>query len=176
MIGDGLALLACVLAVISDLRARRIPNRLTAGTGLLGLALSVAVGLTDDAMRWQAPLAAVIGGGVALLVMLPLSVRGWVGFGDTKLLAAIGLCMGFPLVLRVIACTFLAGGVTALVTAVWTRQLREVGRNLGTRTLGESGRIDEPGHGLHAMPYAVAIALGTGWAVLSRHLPHIAPF
>jgi prepilin peptidase CpaA len=173
---DALALLACVWAVVSDLRVRRIPNRLVAGTGLLGVTLQLTTGLSNDAVRWQAPISALVGGSVALLVFLPLSVRGWVGFGDTKLLAAIGLCVGFPLVLRVIVCTLLAGGVVALSHAVWLGQLREVGRNLGKRERLGSGRIDEPGHGLHAMPYALAIALGTFWAVLSRHLPHIAPF
>jgi hypothetical protein len=37
-------------------------------------------------------------------------------------------------------------------------------------------RVDEGARDLHLFPYAAAIALGTGWAILGAHVPALALF
>ena len=164
------ALASCSLAVVSDLRTQRIPNRLTASTALAGLALNTVLGFLTGNGSGPGVLSALAGGAMGLLLFLPLSLCGAVGFGDTKLVAALGLCIGFPLVLRMVVCTMLAGGVLALARGLAAGHLGAVARNV-IRCKLASGRIDGPHHRLHTMPYALAIAVGTLWALASRYLP-----
>jgi Flp pilus assembly protein protease CpaA len=126
---------------------------------------------------WSTLSSALAGSGFLLLCFGLLSVIGLLGFGDAKLLAAVGLCVRLPLALRVAPCVMLSGGVVALLLAVRGGKLRAVLRNL-TRMRGLLAfqRVDEPAPELHLFPFATAIALGTTWAVAGRYLPVIAPF
>lgn len=172
---DALALVASLIAVVTDRRSQRIPNWLTGSTAALALLAWTAAALIAPEPGVRQLGWAVLGGASALLTFALLSWLGVLGFGDTKLVAAIGLCVGYPSSLRVIVCTVLCGGVIALVQALRLGRLGVVIANLRrARELARS-RIDEPGHALHALPYAVAIACGTAWAIAARHLPEIAP-
>jgi Flp pilus assembly protein protease CpaA len=85
------ALLLIVLtAAVSDIRSRSIPNWLTLGGIVAGLALNTyATGL--EGLKFSA-----IGFGVAALIFLPLFMIRFLGGGDVKLMAAVGACAGFP--------------------------------------------------------------------------------
>jgi prepilin peptidase CpaA len=172
---DALALGCALLAVLCDQRTRRIPNELTLATAVLALAWWTAVAASSDGTAKEGLGGALLGGATALACFAVLSWLGLLGFGDTKLVGAIGLCVGFPLALRVILCTVLCGGVLALGHAVLAGRLRAVAANMRRAGALAEQRIDGPGHGLHALPYAAAIALGTAWAIATRHLPELAP-
>lgn len=168
-----LALMACTAAVITDLRARRIPNWLTASTALAALILRIA--LAGDSAHLSASLAsACVAGAVGFGFFVLLSFLGLVGFGDTKLIGAVGLCIGWPLLLSAVTYTFLAGGVLAVGYAGARREVGAVASNLRRASALTAERVDEGTKTLHVFPYAAAIALGTLWAVLSRAFPSIA--
>ena len=115
------------VAVVIDLRSRRIPNLLTATMALLGLGLAATgfSGLT---------LAASVGGMVlGLLLMLPGHLLGATGAGDVKLMAAVGAILGPGLVIPAFLFTCIAGGVLAVAVAIGRRRL--------AATVAGTGRI-----------------------------------
>jgi prepilin peptidase CpaA len=114
------ALLACV----TDLRSRRIPNVLTFGAALAGLLYG---GWTDG---WSGLGSAALGflvGGVAFIVPFAL---GGLGGGDIKLLAAIGAWLGPSGAIWLVLYTGIAGGVMALVVALASGYLGQALRNV----------------------------------------------
>jgi leader peptidase (prepilin peptidase)/N-methyltransferase len=80
-------LAVCVVAVVVDLRERRIPNALTAGAALALLAAGAA--------RDPARLAAGVGA-AAFLGVPALLWPGGMGLGDAKLAGVLGLGLGPP--------------------------------------------------------------------------------
>src|SRR5262245_64849156 len=77
-----------VVACVTDLRTRRIPNVLTFGAAALALAFHGIVGglpgVQSAALGWLAGLA----------MFLPFFLLGGMGGGDVKLLAALGAWLG----------------------------------------------------------------------------------
>jgi leader peptidase (prepilin peptidase)/N-methyltransferase len=86
-----LAAVGVTLAVI-DLDCLRLPDRLTLPSYAVGLLLLAIPG--DWSALGRAVLAAVVAGGVALLLAL-VAPRGGLGFGDVKLLGLLGLFLGW---------------------------------------------------------------------------------
>ena len=173
---DSLAVIAAGCAVVFDLRSRRIPNRLSYGTALAALLLAALHAADGGAAGWWPIIASSLLGGSALLVLFgALSMLGLLGFGDTKLLCGIGLCVGLPLSLRVAVCVLLAGGLVAIVQALAQGRLRAVLCNMLRPRRWRDRAVTEPQRHLHLFGYAPAIALGTVWAVLGRYVPAVLP-
>lgn len=82
-----LALPLLAIAAVTDARTRRIPNALTIGAIVVGLALAVARG------ELAAAALGVVAGGVPAL-LASLGRRMAIGGGDVKLLAACGAIAG----------------------------------------------------------------------------------
>lgn len=159
--------LAAVLsvAVVGDLRSRRIPNYLTLPACLGFLALQFALSGTDGLLSGLAGL------GLGLALMLPAYGLGVMGGGDVKLMAAVGAALGPAGALWAFLFTSLCGGAYALAVLV----LRPAGRAALRRALaGLAGAALalRGGAGLHyAAPapaerlprlcYGLAIAAGT---------------
>ncbi len=128
-------------AVVTDLRGRRIANRLVA-CGLLG----ALAGALHGALAPAGPgLASALGGWAAGLLLagsllLPLHLLGGMGAGDVKLMAMTGAFLGPGLAWQAALLALLAGGGLALGWLAWHRAL---GRSAPRR-----------------YPYAPAIALG----------------
>lgn len=144
-----------VAAAVSDLRQRQIPNYLSGGMALVGLALCLSgVGVVSI---WSALLA----GTIAMLVGLVLQVLRLVGGGDVKLFAALALWIGPKGSVDAVLATAIAGGVLALFF------LRRPTAS-GAVTPNESGRLlsrlqlDE-GRDFERVPYGVAVAAGGLW-------------
>lgn len=107
VVGLTIASLACV----TDLRTRRIPNVLTFGAALAGVAYQVASGGVDGlgnaALGWLAG---------ALVFIVPFALGG-LGGGDVKLLAALGAWLGPADILWLSLYAGVAGGVMALAVS-----------------------------------------------------------
>ena len=111
-----LSLLAIALfaaAAASDLRSRRIPNRLSvalAGLGLVRLALGLAAG------AGAAALAVDLAAAVAVFALAALTFHfGVIGGGDVKLLAAGTLWLGTASLAPYLMLTVLSGGGLAVL-------------------------------------------------------------
>lgn len=155
-----LAMLAVLtVAVVTDVRERRIPNWLTAGGAALGVGLAAV-----EAGGF--PSLAFMGIVVALLLSFPLFAMGGLGAGDAKLLAAVGAFTGPGGLLPVVLYGGVAGGVLGFAMAVRRGVILPV--LAATRDLmvwlvtfgrhGERRTLDMPGG--HTIPYGVAIAAG----------------
>jgi prepilin peptidase CpaA len=159
-----------VCAALIDVKARRIPNRLTYPAMLAGLAVQGAV------HGWRGLLASAGGGLLFGGVFLLFYVVRAMGAGDVKLAAALGCIVGLSASLRVLFATALAGAALAMVYMVISGRIVETLRN----TLWVVGFHAQHGLQTHPMvnldnpsasrlPYGVAFAAGTVyWAVFSQ--------
>ena len=77
-----------MIACITDLRTRRIPNVLTFGAAIAGLVAHIALDGASGALT------AAGGWLTGLLIFLPFFALGGMGGGDVKLLAALGAWFG----------------------------------------------------------------------------------
>ena len=152
-----------VLAGVSDIRTRRIPNALTV-TGLgIALALRGAMGVE--------PLAAGLAGAViAFVPAVPLVVLGGLGGGDAKLLAAVGAFVGPAGLPTTLLVTALMGGAMGAVTVVRRGAFGSTVTRCRAILAAPFGSSGEPlprlgASGAIAIPYGVAIGAGAlaGW-------------
>ena len=102
-------------ATVTDLRTRRIPNRLTAGAAALGVVLAAAAG----AGALGNALAAAIAVSAPLLAVSLIRPEG-MGMGDVKLVAVLGLYLGWAAWPALLISLLLAGLVGVLL-ALGTR-------------------------------------------------------
>lgn len=145
-------------ATYGEIKEHRISNYLTIATMLFGLGAACIEGGFPG---FKSSLIALsIAGGV----FLPFCLMGVVGGGDMKLMAAVGSIVGFPMILRVLTDTCLAGGLIAIGImayhgVLWTT-LGNVFRILVGMPRRNQGLRNPP-----MVPYALAITLGTIFAV-----------
>jgi prepilin peptidase CpaA len=150
-----------VIATVTDIRSRRIPNELTGAMAVAGLGLAMTG--TSGITVW----ASVAGLLLGLLLMLPGHLLGATGAGDLKLMAAVGAIVGPATVFTAFICTCLAGGVLALVVATKRRRLQETMTRTG-RLIAAPGAAPEAIKGAGAasrFAYGPAIAAGSLLAV-----------
>ena len=158
-----LVLAACTVAVLTDLRARRIPNALTATLALAALTIHAFQG-------WAA-----FGAAVATLVVvlavgsIAFSFR-WLGGGDVKLLAAGAAALGFPDAVPFVIYTAIGGGILAFIVAVVTGRLGSVMASVAllARPFAYKGTAAVAPANPIMLPYAVAIAFGALAVALSH--------
>jgi len=165
-----LAVAVAVYAAFTDVKARRIPNRLTYPAGLLGLGLQTAL------HGWRGLLLSVGGGllfgGVFMLFHLVRAM----GAGDVKLAAALGCIAGLAGSPQLMFATAVAGGALAIVFIIRSGRIVETLRNTlgvvafhaqhGLRT-HPTVNLENPG--AVRMPYRLAFAAGTlYWAIASQ--------
>jgi prepilin peptidase CpaA len=159
-------LVAMLLAAMAiDLRSRRIPNWLSYGGAVAGLAISVvSTGAGPHFLQAVAGLLAGLG------LLLPLHMLRVLGAGDVKLMAAAGAFLGPVEVLYAALFTFIAGGIAALVFVAWRRSFGPLAANL--RSIVFAGFTHAPLSGVSSvgrMPYAIAICAGTLAWLAVRH-------
>ncbi len=118
-IATWLVLGACALAVLTDLRSRRIPNALTAALAIAALALHA----TQGPVAFAVACATLVG---VLLIGFVAFSFGWLGGGDVKLLAAGAAALGLPDAVPFLIYTAIGGGVLALVVAIAMGRLKSV--------------------------------------------------
>lgn len=144
------------IAVVIDVRTRRIPNWLTGSLAAAGLGMSFAGGgLTPG----QAALGLLAG----LLLMMPAHLIGATGAGDVKLMAAVGAMVGPGLILRAFLFTAVTGGVFAVAVAARRGRLTDTlygTTQLVTSPAAARQTIEAPGRA-NRFAYGPAIAIGT---------------
>ncbi|MBL8556880.1 MAG: prepilin peptidase [Phenylobacterium sp.] len=150
-----LALPALALAAaVKDATTFTIPNGIPLALLVLFPVAALAVGLPWAAFGWHVA----VGAAVLVAGMAMFALR-WVGGGDAKLLAAAALWVGWPGLLTLGLGAALAGGaLAAFLILARSAPLRPV-LLMGPRWMT---RLAEPGEGV---PYGVAIAAGTLWAL-----------
>src|SRR5688500_7298011 len=152
-----LMVVAATVAVVTDVRDRRIPNALTLPLAAAGLGIgAVSGGLGGLVLA----IAGCLAGG--LLFLVPVAKLGW-GMGDLKLAAALG-AVGGPLFALWMGLYAMAAG--ALCALVWLTRQGQLSRVAGgmQRDL-RAGQAPRARSGL-SIPYAVPIAAGVTIALL----------
>lgn len=132
------------VAAAQDIVRRQISNWLCLAVMIAAIPVIVAIG--PSLALWQNALI------FALLLAIGTSLfaAGWLGGGDVKLLAALGLWTNFTAILPLLACILITGGVLATVS------MAVRGRRVARRTKG--------------VPYGVAIAIGASIVLLQPTL------
>lgn len=106
-----LLVLVLILASVSDLRRRIVPNRLSLAAALCGLGLAATDGPT-------ALVLAAAAGVVVAVPLLAVSVArpAGMGMGDVKLVAVLGIFLGWQAWTALLAGLLLAGATGVLIS------------------------------------------------------------
>jgi len=154
-----------IVATVTDLRSRRIPNWLVVPFLIAGMAVCTITG------GWQGLGRSVLGVLLAALALGLFYLVGGMGLGDVKLFAAIGAWIGPHQLVFAFLFMGLAGGVMALAWAIRGGFLKESLSGTADLIFGFRKRGLRPHQtlaltnpGARKMPYAPAIAVG---AILS---------
>lgn len=171
LLSSGLLSALLLAAAWSDMRSHRIPNALVLSGALAAVLLNAilpeASGILDS----------LAGAGVGLALLLPLYLLRAMGAGDVKLMAMVGAFLGPRDVTGAVLCTFVAGGLLALVVAWQRGVLRKVLSNIRMMLFMGATRVsmgslpvmeDAPESG-GKLPFGVAIAVGTMAYVAAMH-------
>jgi prepilin peptidase CpaA len=158
-----LMVVAAAIAVVTDVRDRRIPNMLTLPLAAAGLGIGIASG----GLRGLVIAAAgCLAGG--LLFLVPVAKLGW-GMGDLKLAAALGAIGGPLFALWLGLYAMAAGGVFALLWLIGQGQVSRIAGSIQGDL--RNGQLPIARSGL-SIPYAVPIAAGMVVAlIVSPGLP-----
>lgn len=151
----------------TDLRTRRIPNRLTVAAFVLGLVhrawFDGWAGLADAGQGFAL--------GFGLLFALWLVGGG--GGGDVKLLGALSVWLGFRLTLLVLVASTVLVVIGTAGMLIWS-VIRGGARRTAERYLATRRPHDDPHRpgraGRRVMAYALPVALAS-WLVLAWKLP-----
>ena len=149
-----------VMAMVTDLRSRRIPNALTFTA--FGAAVVVRVVFQGWSGLGLALAGAVLAPGVLLLVHLGKGL----GMGDVKLAAAVGAFLGPMMAVAAMLCAAVIGGVLAIALLMRRGQLLSELFSLfliGLPFVKVKQPIDPPATSaaVLTMPYGVAIGIGS---------------
>jgi prepilin peptidase CpaA len=157
---DALAL--AIAAAVIDVQQHRIPNWLTYPAFGIGLLLRAYF------YGWHGLLSGLGGfllaGGIIFVFYLVRAM----GAGDLKLLAALGSIVGPTYSVTILLATAIAGGVMAIIYAIYRGRLRSTVANVGSvvKHHAVAGLQEHPELNLEnpqtlRMPYGLAVAAGT---------------
>ena len=118
------ALIVALVACVTDLRSRRIPNVLTFGAAAAGIVFHAIV------PGGESVTSAVLGWLVGVAVFFVPFALGGLGGGDVKLLGALGAWLGPAGIIWAALYTGVAGGVLAIVAAVASGYFRKALSNI----------------------------------------------
>ena len=105
-------------AFIIDYKLQIIPNRLNLTMFEIGLVIAFLYGLSDVAITINMALGMLAGGGIFLLITLiggAIYGKEAMGFGDVKLMGALGLYFGLSNIIVITLLSFLIGAVLSVI-------------------------------------------------------------
>lgn len=149
-----------VIGVVTDLRTKRIPDLLTYPAIALALGARFWVEGTGELTSGLLSGLAGLGATVLWFGAFALAKKG-MGWGDVKLAGVMGATLGMPLTLAAMVFVSLAGALQAIVSLIWVGALSDTVRRVLAR------KVDGPDANpvKRSIPYGVAIALGSFWAM-----------
>lgn len=157
-------ILLCVLAVavVYDLRERRIPNWLI----LAGLPAGIITSWFGGGV--EATLSAVAAAGAGMAIFIPFFAARLIGAGDVKLIGVVGAFVGLHGIFPILLYTMMAGGILGLIAVVASRTTEKFFGNLKLFFVASVMRVQNDVIPLSTLanasavriPYAVAIAAG----------------
>ena len=130
LLGVGFYAATTIPLIVIDLRERRLPNRITIPGFLISL---VGLVLTFD---WLRVLGSFVTAAIVFGVGLLISLKGWIGMGDVKLMTGLGLLLTWfspHLLWQSMLWTFVSAGVFVLGGLLF--------KKITTRSTMLSGRI-----------------------------------
>lgn len=149
-----------LIAAVSDLRTRKIPNKLTVPMCVAGLIYQISF------FQLEGLKTALLGFVTGFSILFVLWMVGTAGGGDVKLMGALGPWMGGLLTLKVLFCSFIfvtAGTFGVVIWSVLSNGIRRTksqylkqGVNSETVTQRQKRRV---------MAFAAPVALAT-WLML----------
>lgn len=157
-----------LISVYTDVRYRKIYNAVTVPFAVLGLALNIG------ARGWGGILFSLGGIAIGLALFFLSALLGRIlGAGDCKLFAAVGAFVGPQMLIWCVLYGLVAGGVIALIVALakgilrpaLTRVWRSVYMRAYQSVPMDIGAASTPVR----LPYAVAICVGTLFAIWQYH-------
>jgi prepilin peptidase CpaA len=160
------ALCVATLGALTDVRDKKIPNRLTYSGIVAGLAVRVAF------LGWEGLWGGLGGMFLAGGIFFVLFLLGAMGGGDVKLVAAVGTWAGIAQVGNILVVSALAGGILAACYVLFDGQVRQTLLNTGelVRHHWTSGFQPHPVLNVREqetirIPYGLAVAIGTLYCV-----------
>ena len=105
-------------AFVIDFKHQIIPNRLNLTILEVGLVFAFLYGISDVAITLNMLIGMLVGAGIFLLITLiggAIYGKEAMGFGDVKLMGALGLFFGFPNVIIITLVAFLTGAILGVV-------------------------------------------------------------
>ena len=108
-------------AFIIDYKLQIIPNRLNLTIFEVGIVFAFLYGLSDVAITINMLLGMIVGGGIFLLITLIGGLfygKEAMGFGDVKLMGALGLFFGFSNIIIITLVSFLIGAILSIILLV----------------------------------------------------------
>jgi prepilin peptidase CpaA len=157
-----------VLSIAFDVRARRIPNALSAPGAVIGLVL--------HAVHSGAPgvVAGVVGAGLMIGLLIWPFAAGGIGGGDVKMMGAVGAFLGPRLAVMGLLIGVILGGAIMIVHLARLGRLRDKLASLATMVTVAAGTrsvrplvVRSDDEAMIALPYSVPLAVGTMAAVLA---------
>ena len=153
-----------ILAVITDLSSRKIPNSLVLFGLIVSLLLQCFVAQGAGGLNWLAGVA------VAFACFIPLYLLRGMAAGDVKLMMAVGGFLGYPIIVTAVAYSYLAGGAMAICYVLIKGRFRLLTKNLYSLIIDQfikttsgvdvyDGQVIKQSVG--QLPFALAIAIGT---------------
>ena len=106
---------------VIDYRLQIIPNRLNLTIFEVGLIFAFLYGISNVAITINMLLGMLVGGGIFLLITLIGGIfygKEAMGFGDVKLMGALGIYFGFSNIIIITLVSFLIGAVLSIVLLV----------------------------------------------------------
>jgi len=163
-----------LIAAFCDLRSRTIPNWLTLGGIVVGLAIHPYL------TGWSGLQFSATGLGLAALMFLPMFMMRWLGGGDVKLMAAVGALTGATNLIVIFIFDALLGGAVALIAVIprgrSRRTIHNIGRIVSALLHGKaphqvSPELEAGSEESMGMPRAATIAAATLFILWVATLP-----
>ena len=166
--------LALVVSVVTDFLSRRILDVVTYPA--MALALGLRWIFSDGSFEVRPALgtleAGLLSGAIsalgAMALFSPMAWRGRMGWGDVKLAGAMGAAFGYPLIMAAMVFVSLVGALQAIVALLWHGEMAATFTGILRRWAVRARLLSKeevPDSERRHIPYGVAIAVGSFWAM-----------